>query len=83
MSIDVSGSMDMENRLGLVKKALRLLVDQLRSTDKIGIVVYGNDARVVLPHTSVVNREHILNKIDSLHPEGMTNLEDGIHKGGV
>ena len=39
--IDVSGSMGMENRLGLVKKALRLLVDQLRATDKIGIVVYG------------------------------------------
>lgn len=79
--IDVSGSMGMENRLGLVKKALRLLVKQLRPTDKIGIVVYGTDARVVLPHTSVVNREHILDRIDSLCPEGVTNVEDGIHKG--
>lgn len=79
--IDVSGSMGMENRLGLVKKALRLLVKQLRPADKIGIVVYGTDARVVLPHTSVVNREHILERIDALHPEGATNVEDGIHKG--
>lgn len=79
--IDVSGSMGMENRLGLVKKALRLLVKQLRPDDKIGIVVYGTDARVVLPHTSVVNREHILDRIDSLCPEGVTNVEDGIHKG--
>ena len=79
--IDVSGSMGMENRLGLVKKALRLLVKQLRPADKIGIVVYGTDARVVLPHTSVVNREHILERIDSLCPEGVTNVEDGIHKG--
>ena len=79
--IDVSGSMGMENRLGLVKKALRLLVKQLRPTDKIGIVVYGTDARVVLPHTSVVNREHILERIDALCPEGVTNVEDGIHKG--
>ena len=79
--IDVSGSMGMENRLGLVKKALRLLVKQLRPTDKIGIVVYGTDARVVLPHTSVVNRKHILERIDSLCPEGVTNVEDGIHKG--
>ena len=79
--IDVSGSMRMESRLELVKKALRLLVEQLRPTDKIGIVVYGTDARVVLPHTSTVNREHILDKIDSLSPEGVTNVEDGIRKG--
>ena len=79
--IDVSGSMRMESRLELVKKTLRLLVDQLRPTDKIGIVVYGTDARVVLPHTSNVNRDHILEKIDSLCPEGVTNLEDGLHKG--
>ena len=79
--IDVSGSMGMENRLGLVKKALRLLVKQLRPSDKIGIVVYGTNARVVLPHTNVVNREHILEKINSLCPEGVTNVEDGIHKG--
>ncbi len=79
--IDVSGSMGMENRLGLVKKALRLLVEQLGPNDKIGIVVYGTNARVVLPHTSAVNRKHILNAIDALCPEGVTNVEDGIHKG--
>ena len=79
--IDVSGSMGIENRLGLVKKALRLLVKQLRPADKIGIVVYGTNARVVLPHTSVVNREHILERIDALCPEGVTNVEDGIYKG--
>ena len=79
--IDVSGSMARENRLGLVKRALRLLVSQLRPSDKIGIVVYGTTARVVLPHTGVVNRKHILEKIESLCPEGVTNVEDGIHKG--
>ena len=79
--IDVSGSMDIENRLGLVKKALRLLVNQLRPTDKIGIVVYGTNARVVLPHTSVVNRKHILESIDSLCTEGATNAEAGLRMG--
>ncbi|MYB64145.1 DUF3520 domain-containing protein [Candidatus Poribacteria bacterium] len=79
--IDVSGSMGIENRLGLVKRALRLLVDQLRPNDKIGIVVYGTDARVVLPHTSVVNKQNILDHIDGLCPEGVTNVEDGIRQG--
>ncbi len=79
--IDVSGSMARENRLGLVKKALRLLVDQLRPGDEIGIVIYGTTARVLLPHTRNVNREHILAAINSLSPEGVTNAEAGLRLG--
>lgn len=79
--IDVSGSMDMENRLGLVKRALTLLVGQLRPEDKVGIVVYGTHARVVLPHTSIVNREHILTAIRALATEGATNAVAGLRMG--
>jgi len=79
--IDVSGSMDMENRLGLVKRALTLLVEQLRPEDKVGIVVYGTNARVVLPHTSIVNREHILTAIRALATEGATNAMEGLRMG--
>ena len=39
--VDVSGSMRMENRLELVKRSLRLLVDRLDERDSIGIVAYG------------------------------------------
>ena len=39
--IDVSGSMDMDNRLGLVKRSLEPVVEQLRRTDTVSIVVYG------------------------------------------
>ena len=79
--IDVSGSMARENRLGLVKRALTLLVEQLRPEDKVGIVVYGSNARVVLPHTSIVNRKHILTAIRALTPEGATNAEAGLRMG--
>ena len=79
--VDVSGSMERENRLGLVKQALTLLLEQLRPSDKVGIVVYGSDARVVLPHTSIVNREHILTAIRALAPEGATNAEAGLQMG--
>lgn len=79
--VDVSGSMRRENRLGLVKQALTLLLEQLRPSDKVGIVVYGSHARVVLPHTSIVNREHILTAIRSLAPEGATNAEAGLRMG--
>ena len=66
--IDVSGSMAMENRLGLVKRALTLLVEQLRPGDEVAIVVYGTRARTVLPHTGIEGRAAILEAIHSLTP---------------
>ena len=79
--IDVSGSMEMENRLGLVKKALTLLVDQLRPPDKVGIVVYGSRGRLVLPHTGINQRSEILAAINALRPDGSTNAEEGLRIG--
>ena len=79
--IDVSGSMSQENRLELVKKALTLLVNQLRPTDKVGIVVYGSHGRLVLPHTGIEQRSEILAAINSLAPGGSTNAEEGLRIG--
>ncbi len=79
--IDVSGSMDMENRLGLVKRSLELLVEQLRATDSVGIVVYGSDARAVLEPTPGNDKETILRAIYALAPEGSTNAEAGLRLG--
>jgi len=79
--IDVSGSMSYENRLGLVKRALTLLLEQLRPGDEVGIVVYGSRARVVLPHTGIENREHIVAAIDALASDGATNAEEGLRMG--
>ncbi|MCJ7435663.1 MAG: VWA domain-containing protein [Anaerolineales bacterium] len=79
--IDVSGSMDMDNRLGLVKRSLELLVEQLRRTDSVSIVVYGTEARVVLNPTSGSEKGEILSAIHNLQPEGTTNAEAGIRLG--
>ena len=76
--IDVSGSMDMENRLELVKQSLRLLVERLRYDDTVSIVVYGSEARVVLYPTNGSNTDTILSAINSLQPEGSTNAEAGL-----
>jgi Ca-activated chloride channel family protein len=79
--IDVSGSMDMDNRLGLVKRSLELLVEQLRRSDTVSIVVYGTDARVILEPTSSSDKGRILEAIYRLQPEGVTNAEAGIRLG--
>ncbi|MEM7797568.1 MAG: von Willebrand factor type A domain-containing protein [Chloroflexota bacterium] len=76
--IDVSGSMDMENRLGLVKESLHLLTENLRDSDEIGIVVYGSSAQVILEPTPVRNSWDIHRAIDRLQPGGSTNAEHGI-----
>ena len=76
--IDISGSMDMDNRLGLVKRSLGLLVKQLRPSDRVSIVVYGTSAKVILEPTAGDHTDRILRAIDRLEPGGVTNAEAGL-----
>jgi Ca-activated chloride channel family protein len=77
--IDISGSMNMENRLGLVKQSLGILLDQLSGDDQVGIVVYGSQGRVLLEHTA--DKDRIRDAIGRLSPEGSTNAEEGLRLG--
>ena len=77
-TIDISGSMAREDRLGLVKQSLRLLVDELRSDDKVAIVTYGDRGSVLLEATEGRNKGDILQAIDSLQSGGSTYVEDGL-----
>ena len=77
-TIDISGSMAREDRLDLVKQSLRLLVDELRSDDKVAIVTYGNRGSVLLEPTEGRNKGEILQAIDSVQPGGSTYVEDGL-----
>lgn len=76
--IDVSGSMDEPNKLPLLKKNLRVLVNKMRGKDRIAIVVYAGAAEELLPSTSGYDRETILATIDKLEADGTTAGGDGI-----
>ncbi len=76
--IDVSGSMQSPNKLGLVQKSLRLLVNQMTPKDTLAIVVYAGAEGLVLPPTSGAQKAQILNKIDQLSAGGSTNGGAGI-----
>jgi Ca-activated chloride channel family protein len=76
--IDVSGSMNSENKLGLLKKSFRLLVDKLRPEDKVSIVVYAGAAGCVLPATSGNEKAKILASLDKLTAGGSTAGGAGI-----
>jgi Ca-activated chloride channel family protein len=76
--IDVSGSMDMPNRLPLLKAAFQLFVKNLRSIDTVSIVTYGGYVQIWLRPTSGSNKEKILTSIESLEADGDTPGESAI-----
>ena len=78
--IDTSGSMNSENKIGLVKKSLSLLVNQLTEDDTISIVTYSGDSRVLLEGATIDEKDEILKTIAYLSTGGGTNGEGGIKK---
>lgn len=76
--IDASGSMDLPNKLPLIKSAFSLLVNNLRAIDTVTIVTYGNTVGVWMPPTSGTDKKKILKAIDDLTPQGATPGEAGI-----
>ena len=76
--VDVSGSMYSYNKLPLLKKGMKLLVQQLRPQDKVAIVVYAGAAGQVLPSTSGEDKNKILAALDRLRAGGSTNGGAGI-----
>ena len=79
--VDTSGSMDIRERLGLVKSSLDLLADTLDDDDTLFIVTYGDEAEPLLEPTAVSETDTILDAIDELRPGGSTNLEAGLRTG--
>ena len=76
--IDVSGSMNPVNKLPLVQRSMKMLVDELNHRDQVSIVVYAGAAGLVLPPTEASDRATIRDAIDSLHAGGSTAGGAGI-----
>ncbi|MEX2531782.1 MAG: von Willebrand factor type A domain-containing protein [Gemmatimonadota bacterium] len=70
--IDVSGSMMPADKLPLVKRALRLLVEELRPEDRVALVVYAGSTGLVLESTPGTEKERILDAIERLEAGGST-----------
>ncbi len=76
--VDVSGSMQSDDKLPLVQSSLKLLTAKLRRQDRISIVTYSGDTRVALEPTSGDQRERIVAAIDALSAGGGTNGGAGL-----
>jgi len=76
--IDVSGSMDAPNKLQLLKSSFKLLTDQMRPKDKVGIVVYASASGVVLNPTAGNKKSDIIDALNKLQAGGSTAGGAGI-----
>jgi len=76
--IDASGSMSAQNKLPLLKKSLKLLLDELDDGDRIAIVAYAGAAGLVLPSTPASQRNKILSALDKVNAGGSTAGGAGI-----
>jgi Ca-activated chloride channel homolog len=76
--MDVSGSMGPDDRLPMLKNAFRMLVDQLRPNDTVGIVTYASGSGVALEPTRVSDKATILRAIEQLGAGGSTAGAAGI-----
>ncbi len=76
--IDVSGSMDQTDKLPLLKKAFKLLVNTLREKDMISIVVYAGSAGIVLEPTKGSEKTKIIAALEKLQAGGSTAGGEGI-----
>ncbi|PJF20522.1 MAG: VWA domain-containing protein, partial [Phototrophicales bacterium] len=76
--LDVSGSMSSADKLPLVKRSMQLLLNNLKPTDKVSIVVYAGAAGVVLDPTPVRDKAQIMAALDRLQAGGSTAGGQGL-----
>jgi Ca-activated chloride channel family protein len=76
--LDVSGSMNRDNKLPLVQRAMTMLTQQLDARDRVSIVVYAGASGLVLPPTSGADSRAITAALDRLKAGGGTNGGKGI-----
>ncbi len=76
--VDVSGSMSSPDKLDLAKRALRILVDNLKDGDTVALVTYAGSTRVVLEPTDLSRKAEIVSAIEELSSGGSTAMGSGI-----
>ena len=76
--IDVSGSMQSADKLGLVRQSFMLLTENLRDTDRVSIVTYAGSEDTLLDGVSGESKAEIMSIIESLEAGGVTNGVGGI-----
>ena len=70
--------MQAQDKLPLVKKTLRILTKRLRAEDKVTLITYASNEKLVLPPTSGKDKDTILQAINQLEAGGSTAGEQAL-----
>lgn len=76
--IDVSGSMDSDDKLPVLKSGLLSMLDQMDPEDQVSIVTYSGKSEILLQPTKVRQSDKIAKAIRKLKAEGCTNGGDAL-----
>ena len=76
--LDVSGSMNDDEKMDKLKSSIRRLVLMLREVDVLTMIAYNSTSWEVLPPTPVADNLAIIALVDSLKPYGYTNGVKGM-----
>jgi len=76
--VDCSGSMADAGKLDEVKRGLCAFADRLRRDDRVAIVGFGDEARVVASSRAFGDGAWFRAAVDGLAPGGSTNLHSGL-----
>lgn len=76
--LDVSASMKKPEKLPLLKQAMAYTLSAMREEDRVSIITYSGDARIVLPTTRATDSETIMKAIERLGSAGETHFQKGL-----
>ncbi len=76
--LDVSNSMDTEDKLPVLKESIIFLLGLMRDYDYVTLISFSGNAQIILPATSAKNSDTIIKVIQNLKPYGSTNVYKGL-----
>lgn len=76
--IDATGSMDLPDKLPLVKTGIRTLVDNLRDIDTLSVVEYGVEPKVLFSGMPGSQKGRMMAAIERLSPDGSSPGGEGL-----
>ncbi|MEY2857303.1 MAG: hypothetical protein RLZZ74_1615 [Cyanobacteriota bacterium] len=78
--LDRSGSMS-ERPLEMVKEAAISIIEKLKPEDRVSVVAFDHQAKVIVPNQAAVNVESIKQKIRLMVADGGTAIDEGLRLG--
>ena len=80
LAVDVSSSMRWGGRLEMVRRAIGKLVERLDDADRVALVAFSEDARVLIEDVKADEADQLMEAVATLAAHGSTNLGAGLRR---